>query len=160
MSDRDRSIGWSVEALQRQFERRSRVVNVRSDTLPGLITEALEYLESEEEQQHRMELSARRLAKSLIRAIESEISLISTQNLVRRSELDSPTLQTISRLLAIAASSEHERRAILTASQLNGERVRRTESQQNWSGDSESQLFRRKRSQALADLLFARLEFR
>ena len=159
LSDRDRAIGWSVEAIQHQFERRSRLVKSPSDTMPGLMTEALDYLETEEDHQRRLISMARRLSKSLMRAIESELSLISTQDLVRKSELVNPTVKTINHLLAIAASSERERRAILSASQRNGQRLKRTELLRDWRGDSQKPLFRRKRAQALADLFYARLEF-
>lgn len=87
------------------------------------------------------------------------MSTISLRNLARKSELERPTPAIIDRLLSIAADSEHERREMLRKSEASGVHPARTESAQEWQKDSEQPLYRRKRAQALADLLFARLEF-
>jgi hypothetical protein len=87
------------------------------------------------------------------------LGLISLKNLAKRKELEKPGPTLIERLLRVAAASEHQRRQELRQSEGAGRILKRTESRHAWSKDSESALYRRKRAQALADLLFARQEF-
>jgi hypothetical protein len=116
-------------------------------------------LETAEAYERRVGLDAVSIASCLIQAIDQELSTISLRNLARKSELERPTPAIIERLLSIAATSEHERREMLRESEASGVHPARTESAQEWRKDSEQPLYRRKRAQALADLLFARLEF-
>ena len=73
--------------------------------------------------------------------------------------MDRPTPALIERLLTIVGESEHERRELLRESAEAGRKLKRTESLRAWAKDSESPLYRRKRAQVLADLLFAGREF-
>jgi hypothetical protein len=68
-------------------------------------------------------------------------------------------LDIIDRLLDIAATSEKQRQKDLRHSHANGKRAKRLEGTSAWKEDSQSPLFRRKRAEALADILSARLVF-
>jgi hypothetical protein len=160
LAERDRFIGWSLDGLANRLERRSRRVRRRIEgNPPGLTVERVENLEPEEEYHIRVETEAQSITDCLFRAVRNELALVSLKNLVKRTELEQPTAALMERLLKIVSASEHERRESLRESEDAGRKLKRSESLQAWKQDSESPLYRRKRAQALADLLFAQREF-
>ena len=94
-----------------------------------------------------------------MRAVDAELNTISLRKLATKRELDEPTLAIVERLSKMAATSERQRREELRESELSGNHPARTDAAQEWEKDSERPLSRRKRAQALADLLFAKLQF-
>lgn len=160
LGERDRFIGWSVDGLADRLTRRSRRIRHHvGGNLDGLTAEVAVDLEPEDEYHLRVAEEAKRTANCLMTAVAGELSLISLRNLAKRSELAHPNSDLVERLLKVAAASEHERRQSLRESDDAGKRLKRTESLRAWQKDSESPLYRRKRAQVLADLLFAQLEF-
>jgi hypothetical protein len=159
LGERDRFIGWSVDGLADRLTRRSRRSRQNLEGNLGLATNAADDLETEEEYRLRVGEEATRIANCLTSAVAGELSLISLRNLAKKSELARPHPDLIQRLLKTAAASEHERRQSLLESDDSGRQLKRTESLRAWQKDSESPLYRRKRAQVLADLLFARQEF-
>jgi Domain of unknown function (DUF4338) len=157
LSERDNRIGWSIEGLESRLNRKSRKI---SHTLAPGSAETIEYLESEQEYHFRIDGEASLIAKCLTRSMERELATISLRNLVRASEIRRPTSGLIDRLLKVAADSEHERREGLRDSETSGESPKRSDASQAWKKDSEKPLYRRKRAQVLADLFFAREQFR
>jgi Domain of unknown function (DUF4338) len=157
LSERDNRIGWSIEGLESRLNRRSRKI---SHTPAAGAAETIEYLESEQDYSSRIDGEASLIAKCLTLSMERELATISLRNLARASEIQKPTPALIDRLLKVAADSEHERREGLRDSETSGESLKRSESLQEWKKDSEKPLYRRKRAQALADLFFAREQFR
>ena len=157
LAERDKYIGWSTNGVKHRLTRQSRVV--RQTAAGGVPSEVVEYLESEDEYRERRQSDSRSIADCLLQAIEVELATISLKNLVRKSELRNPKPALIGRLLKMAAASEHERRVSLRADETSGRQLKQTEALQEWQKDSEHPLYRRKRAQALADLLFAREEF-
>ncbi|MBV9124126.1 MAG: DUF4338 domain-containing protein, partial [Planctomycetes bacterium] len=79
--------------------------------------------------------------------------------LTTEKECKKPTDALVRRLLAAAEDSARERRGQLRDSHRKGESVKRTESESSVEEDTNSPLYVRKRAQALADILFARLMF-
>lgn len=162
LGERDRFIGWSVDGLADRLARRSRRIRHHhhvEGNLDGLMADVAIDIEPEDEYQLRVGEEAKRIAHCLLTAVAGELSLISLRNLAKKSELAHPNSELIERLLKVAAASEHERRQSLRESDDAGRQLKRTESLRAWQKDSESPLYRRKRAQALADLLFAHLEF-
>jgi len=160
LSERDRFIGWSIQGVAERLARRSRRVlrNVDGGP-PGLTTEGVEMLESEDEYRIRVEKEAKSITDCLLQAVADELAVVSLKNLAKKCELQQPTEELIERLVKTAAASEHDRRESLRASADAGRRLKRAESLKTCRRDSESPLYRRKRAQVLADLLFARREF-
>ncbi len=156
LGERDKQIGWSVDGVVMRLQRRAR--RIRQTSAHGVVSELLEYLETEEEYSRRRERDAQSIAECLLRSIGHELSTVSLRKLAKTRELENPTPELVRHLLTIAAASEHERRNSLRASEASGHGLKRTEADQAWQRDSEHPLYRRKRAQALADLLFARME--
>lgn len=161
LSERDRSIGWSVEAIEENLQRRHRFVtrDLPKESPVRKVSE-IHYTETAQEHQSRVESYAATLAKSIHRALDHELSLINRDSLVTAKECRNPTDDLVLRLLAVARESERERRGTLRDSHSRGTSVKRTESDSPIKEDTNSPLFVRKRAQALADILFAQLEFR
>jgi hypothetical protein len=158
LSDRDDYIGWSVDGVEAEFERRKR--EVRRDLPKGSVCRQVvetEYLESEEEYRTRVRDHARRLARCMMRALDEEVAIINHKGLVTKRECEKPSPKIIDRLLDVAATAEKERQKALRHSHANGNRTRRPEGGTAWRKDSESDLFRRKRAKALAETLSAKL---
>jgi Domain of unknown function (DUF4338) len=161
LAERDRFIGWSLDGLADRLKRKSRSDNSSSNSdRSGPIVRHLEFLESQNAYDERIETEARRIADCLSEAIETELLAISTKNLVNEKDFDEPTEETISRLLKVAAASEHQRREELKSFEPDETIPRGASTTRSLSLDSETALFRRKRAQSLADLLFAKREFR
>ncbi len=160
LSERDHAIGWSLEGIERIIERRHRVVtrDLPKDS-PVRRTTRVEYLESEAEHETRINDYASRLAETLVRSLDHEFSQVNRQGLVSARECRRPTDALVKRLLAIAGASENARQKGLRESHARGESARRTKSTGTVQRDTESPLFVRKRAQALADIVFARLVF-
>jgi hypothetical protein len=158
LSERDQIIGWSVEAIETSLQRRHRT---ETRDLPK--TSSLRrhtqtvYLESEREFNRRVQKYSSTLAQTMLRALDHELSLINLDGLATAKECKKPTEQLIKRLLAAASESERERREQLRDSHARGESVKRTESESSIEEDTLSPLYMRKRAQALADVLFARM---
>lgn len=157
LAERDKSIGWSTEGLALRLERKSKPV--RQSESRSITAEPIQYLESQDSFQARVAVEAVSIAACLLRSVDVELNTISLRNLATKKELEMPTLAIVERLSKMAAASEHERREELRESELSGNRPARTEAAQEWAKDSEQPLYRRKRAQALADLLFARMQF-
>ena len=75
LSERDHAIGWSLEGIERILERRNRVVtrDLPKDS-PVRRTTRVEYLESEEEHEERINAYAARLAETLMLSLDHEFS--------------------------------------------------------------------------------------
>jgi hypothetical protein len=160
MSERDQLIGWSVEAVEKNLERRHRVVtrDLPKES-PVRKTTAVEYLETEREHRRRVQHYAATLWESIDSALSAELVLINLDGLATQKECKKPTEALVRRLLAAAGDSERERRGQLRDSHNKGESVKRTERESSVEEDTQSPLYVRKRAQALADILFARLVF-
>ncbi len=160
LSERDQVIGWSVEAVEKNLERRHRVAtrDLPKES-PVRKTTEVEYLESEREHRKRVRNYAATLWRSMDAALRAELSLINLDGLATEKECKKPTESLVRRLLAAADDSERKRRGQLRDSHRKGESVKRTESESSVEEDTNSPLYVRKRAQALADVLFARLAF-
>ena len=160
LSERDHAIGWSLEGIEKNLERKQRTIVLDlPKASPVRRTTSVEYLESESEHERRIAQYAARLATTLERALDHEFSLINLRGLVSALECRRPTPALVNRLLASAGASENERRKGLRESHAKGEPAQRTKSGSSVKKDTASPLFVRKRAQALADILFARLVF-
>lgn len=160
LSERDHAIGWSLEGIARSQERKQRTV-VRDLPKDSPVRQAasIEYLESESEHEHRVDAHASRLAATLGRSLDHELSLINRRGLISARECQRPTDALVKRLLAKAGASENERRKGLRESHANGASAKRTKKGSSLKKDTATPLFVRKRAQALADIMFARLVF-
>jgi hypothetical protein len=160
LSERDHSIGWSLEGIERILERRNRVVtrDLPKDS-PVRRTTRVEYLESEEEHEERVSAYAAKLAETLVRSLDHEFSQVNRHGLASARECQRPTDALIKRLIAVAGESENARQKGLRESHAKGKSAKRTKSVGTVQRDSESPLFVRKRAQALADIVFTRLVF-
>ena len=158
LSERDQIIGWSVEAIESNLQRKHRVA-VRDLPKSSTLRRATqtEYLETESEHQHRITKYAATLAASMLNALDHEQSLINLNGLATRRECNRPTEQLIKRLLCAASESEQARREQLRDTHARGEAVKRSDSQSAIKEDTQSHLYVRKRAQALADVLYARM---
>ncbi len=158
LSERDQIIGWSVEAIESNLQRKHRIT-VRELPKSSTLRRKTEtvYLETEREHQIRVSNYADTLATSMLNALDHEQSLINLDGLTTRRECKHPTEQLIKRLLSDASESERARRDQLRDTHARGEAVKRTESGSSIEGDTQSHLYVRKRAQALADVLFARM---
>jgi hypothetical protein len=160
LSERDQVIGWSVEAVEQALARRHRVV-VRDlpKGSPLRRVNEVQYQETEREHKKRVRQYATNLAASIDRALDHELSLINLDGLATKKECQRPSESLVNRLMAVAGDSERERREQLQATHVKGESAKSTESESSIKEDTNSPLFVRKRAQALADILFARLVF-
>lgn len=160
LSERDQLIGWSVEAVEKNLQRRQRI-DTRDLPKSSAVRKAssIVYLESEREWTRRVNKYAATLAASITRAMDFELSIINLEGLATAKECAKPTDKLVRRLLEAASLSERERRVQLRETHSRGEVVKRTESESSIEEDTNSPLYVRKRAQALADILFARLVF-
>ena len=160
LSERDQVIGWSVEAVEKILQRRHRV-DTRDLPKSSAVRRAstIVYLESEREWTRRVNKYAVALAATITQAMDFELSIINLDGLATAKECANPTDQLVRRLLEAASLSERERRDQLRETHSRGEVVKRTESESSIEEDTNSPLYVRKRAQALADILFARLIF-
>ena len=160
LSERDQAIGWNLEAVEKNLQRRHRVVtrDLPKDSLVRRATET-QYLETGREHKNRIRRYATCLAQAMFRSLEHEFSLINLQGLATEDECSRPTDALVRRFLEIAQASERERQDGLRESHAKGTRVKRTDSESSVSEDTASPLYVKKRAQALADILFARLVF-
>lgn len=160
LSERDQVIGWSVEAVEKSLERRHRVItrDLPKESSVRKTTE-VEYLETERAHKKRIQDYSAKLWKSIDAALDSELALLNLEGLATEKECKKPTEALVRRLLADADDSERERRSQLRDSHRKGESIKRTESESSVEEDTNSPLYVRKRAQALADILFARLVF-
>jgi hypothetical protein len=160
LAERDQSIGWSLEAIESRLQRRQRTVTrdlPKGSPVPRL-TE-VEYLESDREYKHRIRRYASSLAVTMTQSLEDELGLLNLDGLATKEECSQPTDDLVRRLLAIAENSERARRDHLRASHTEGRTVKRSESSASLSEETASPLYVKKRAQAVADILFARLIF-
>jgi hypothetical protein len=155
LSERDRIIGWSVEAVESAFQRRRQVI---TRDLPKNSSRRksieLQFLESEEGYEARLATYASSLHQAIERALSDELAVIQIRGLATRAECMRPKEGLVRRLLDLAAGAETARRQQLEESASRGEKVRRME-----ATATDSHLYVRKRAQALADILFARMVF-
>lgn len=160
LSVRDQTIGWSVEAIEKTLQRRHRVI---TRDLPKQSTvrrgDETEFLETSQEHKRRVKKYVTTLSDSIHRALERELLEINIKGLATKDECQKPTDALVRRLLVAASESERKRRGELQKTHTLGESVKRTEGKSPVDEDTNSPLFVRKRAQALADILFARLVF-
>ena len=158
LSERDHIIGWSVESISSQLQRKHRV-DIRDLPKSSTLRRTTEvvYLETEQEHQKRIRRFAATLSATMLRSLEQEQSLINLDGLASPRECKRPTEQLVKRLLDLAADSERTRRENLRETHDKGEVVKRTESESSIEEDTLSPLYMRKRAQALADVLYARM---
>ncbi len=160
LSERDQVIGWSVETVEKTLQRRHRI-ETRDLPKESPVRRGSEivFLETEREYAKRIRNYSATLAGSLTQALDHELTLINLEGLATAKECRNPTDILVRRLLAAASESERERRDQLRQTHTRGETVKRTESDSSIEEDTKSPLYMRKRAQALADILFARLVY-
>ncbi len=160
MSVRDSVIGWNVESVEQALQRRSQTTTreLPKDS-PVRRAASVYYLETERQYRNRVQRYAATLAGTMGEALRKEFSQINPAGLVTEEDFVCPTDAVVRRLLLTAHTSERERREDLRRTHESGERVKRTESRSSVSDDTESPLYVKKRAQALADIVFARLMF-
>jgi len=158
LSERDQIIGWSVEAIEKTLQRKHRI-EIRDLPKTAVLRRNTQtvYLETENEFKRRIQIYSSKIAKLIFKALDHEQSLINIEGLATLKECKHPTDQLIKRLLASASESERERRDQLRETHARGQSVKRTESESSIEEDTISPLYMRKRAQALADVLFARM---
>jgi hypothetical protein len=160
LAERDQAIGWSLEAIESRLQRRQRTVTrdlPKGSPVPRL-TE-VEYLESEREYKYRIRRYVIGLAATMMQSLENELCLLNLDGLAEKQDCSQPTDALIRRLIAIAENSERKRRDHLRESHAKGQSVKRSEGSATLSVETASPLYVKKRAQALADILFARLVF-
>jgi hypothetical protein len=161
LSERDQAIGWNIEAIHANLERRSRTISrdmAKGSPVPRI--NEIEFLETEREHSNRVRRYASKLAESMNVALQEEFRHINLDALATRRDFNRPSEAVIKHLLDIAVSSERERQDDLRRTHEKGESVKRTEKSQEWDEETTTPLFMKKRAQAIADILFARLIFR
>lgn len=158
LSERDQIIGWSVEAIEILLKRRHRIETRDLPKTSSLrrITQTV-YVESEKEFNSRVQKYSATLAQTMLKSLDHEQSLINLDRLATPKECKRPTDQLIKRLLAAASESERERREQLRDNHASGQATKHTESESSIEDDTLSPLYIRKRAQALADVLYARM---
>lgn len=158
LAKRDEIIGWSVESIESNLKRKYRI-EVRDLPKSSTLRRTTEtiYLETEREHQRRIGKYAATLAASMLRALEHEQSLISLDGLATSKECRRPSRQLIKRLHSIASESERVRREQLRETYARGGVVRGAGSESSIEEATQSPLYMRKRAQALANVLSARL---
>ncbi len=160
LSERDNAIGWSLEAIESNLQRRHRVVtrDLPKGSPFARITET-HYLETERECLRRLKRYATLISETMIRSLGEELSLINLDGLISEEERDRPTEALVRRLLATAENSERERCGYLRDTHAKGESVKRDENAASLASDSASPLYVKKRARAIADVFFARMVF-
>ncbi len=110
LSERDQTIGWSVEAIEKALQRRHRIeVRDLPKESPVRKGSGIVFLETEREYARRVRTYSAKLAASLAQALNHELSLINIQGLATTKECRNPTDALVRRLLAAASQSERER---------------------------------------------------
>jgi hypothetical protein len=151
MAERDKAIGWSLDAVEEQLRRRQReIVRDLPKTSAVRSTTVVEYLETEAAYQRRIRQYAERLSDVLFRSLDAEQALINADGVASPSELSQPTQDVIRRLFALAEDSELERQEELRQSRREGVPLKRTEGSGAWKEESGSALYRKKRAFALS----------
>jgi hypothetical protein len=160
LSERDQAIGWSLEGIEQTLARRARTIErdlPKGSPVPKI--KEVEFLETEDEHRRRIHRYAKTLASILPKSISAELALIKRTGLVSGTEQRNPTEAVIRRLLEVAGASEHERLKTLRAAHQRGESARAGKRKATFAEEAGSPLFVRKRAQAVADALFARMVF-
>lgn len=160
LSERDQLIGWSLDAVEQNLARRHRVItrDLPKSASVRRVSET-QYLETEVEFHRRAKRYAFDLAATMARSLDHELGLINLKGLATPRECARPTEDLIHRLLSVATASERARQKGLRDSHAKGESARRRKQVTSLARESASPLFVKKRAQALADILFARLQF-
>jgi len=161
LSDRDRQIGWSVDAIDQTFARLSSQEegsppHRRHENTTATDTKSANTAHSGS----ALAQYSQQLAALLESALDRELSEIDCSRLASAKECESPTGHVIARLLQKAADSEYTRRQHLRAASAAGKAVERESSYSSIRVATRSPLFVRKRAKALADVLFAKTAFR
>jgi len=141
LSERDHAIGWSLEAIERALVRRHDVV-VRDLPKDSAVrrTTVVEYKESEQEHDRRVAEYSARLAETLTRSLDYELSQVNRRGLVSARECRRPSEALVRRLLMIAGASEKARRKGLRESHANGQIAKRTKKGASLRKETESPL--------------------
>lgn len=158
MSERDQLIGWSVEAVDLAFERRREIV-VRDLPKGSAVrrTSEIRYLETDSEYEERVREYAIRTATCIEQALNAELEVINKKGLVTASECSNPTRAVVERLLSIAEESDAARRQELKDAYDEGTVLKRPNGKTRLKDETNSQLYVRKRAEALAEVLSAKL---
>ena len=151
LSDRDRFIGWSVEAIEESLTDRGPIANKPVGQ---------SNCDSEAAHDARLEEYAATLACQLESALDRELSEIDCSKLATSKECNNPTPRVVARLIQQSQDSEQVRRHQLRTASAAGIRVERESDYASIKAATRSPLYVRKRAKALADLLFARMTFR
>lgn len=150
LTKRDNYIGWTLESIKNRLRKKALIEQyeeiVKGDLNLKRKVKNITLLETDEEYQKRISIESKILLENFKRFIQDEINEINIKDIVTINEALNPTQEVIDRLKNNAAE--------LRKKQLN---IKRTSREINWSSESDSPLFKKKRMQQLERLLYSKM---
>lgn len=153
LTKRDDYIGWTLEAIKGNLSKKSKLIEYEEIKSGDFnVRNKVQYsksLETEEEYNERINVESKETLNLLTEFIESAIHEISIEGLINKNELKNPTEEVIEKLNNITSD--------LQKKQFNNKKS--SKENVDWREESNSSLFKKKRSQELARLLEAKIVY-
>nr|WP_251136951.1 Druantia anti-phage system protein DruA [Exiguobacterium sp. s193] len=153
LTKRDNYIGWTLESIKESLSKKTKIIEYEEIKSGDFnIRNKVQYsksLETEEEYNIRINTESKEILSLLTDFIESAIREISIEGLIDQNELENPTKEVVEKLNNITIE--------LQKKQFNNKRS--PNEKLDWKKESNSSLFKKKRSQELSRLLEAKMVY-